>query len=671
MTTPVTRVLRFALLGLGLAVVGAVAWTLRQPGPPEPPASAGGEPKAVQSTRMGQFRYAQMKQGRESFVIEADSMTGQQQERVELQGVTLRFGYVANGEPATGSVTSQRASLETAKQRASFKGNVHVATSDGFELFSDSLFYNGERGIARTDDPARFQRGELSGSSTGLVYDAEEGRVVLKADALLRIQRADGPGTEIRGSRAVLLRNEGTLQFLDGASVTQGSDVLHSDRFILFFDEVDRSVVRARAVDGVELVSSGDQPLPGAAPQPGVEGTRRLRSGVFDMVFRPDGSLQEAFAGRDAELVAEPGPQGPRERRIARAKTLVFHFDEQGRATEVRGQKDSTLSLEPLGPNAPPPSVLACQGFAARLDPASGEVRSADFDEDVSLVQGSRRATSRQASYASKGSRLSFEGEPRLVDEAEGSELVARVIGVRTNGDITARQSVRHLLTGRSRGGAAFMGGDSVVATCELFQYDADSRTSRYADNALLRSGRDEVRGQEVRIEERADGKRVLTATGHVVSVMQPEQKAGEKPRLPEARPGAPVETHALQMVYEEARGQVHYTGGVSIRQGDIVTQSPEATVRLGEDGREVQSIVAGEPVQVTQGQRVATGRLGTYTPAQETMLLVGDEVLLKDPSQEVRGRSVTFHVGDESILVDGQEEMRPETILQQAPVKP
>ena len=672
MTPRGTRALRLGLLALALSVAGAVVWSLRQPGPRARARGPAAEAKPVQSTTMGEFRYQQLKEGRESFVIEAESMTGQQQEEVQLQGVTLRFNYNARGEPGTGAVTSDEATLQTAKQRASFKGNVKVTTADGFELTTDSLLYRGDRGIARTDAPAQFRRQELSGSSTGLLYDSEEGRVVLQKDALLRIHEEGKPDTEIRSDRAVLLRGEGSFQFLDGVTVTQGRDSLRADRFVLFFDEVDQYVNRARALDNVRIDSGGDQPLPGAAPLPGGGGKRHLRSGTFDMVFRRDRSLEDAIAGRDAELVVDPGPKGPPERRLVKAKTLIFHFDEQGRAKEIQGQKDSSLSLEDLGPRPAAPRVLSSQGFVAQIDPQSGEVRGAEFTDDVSLMQGAQRATSESATYSAKGSRISFEKNPRLLDEDQGSELVARVIGVKTNGDVTARQGVRHVLAGKSRAGVGFLGGeDSAVATCDLFQYDADTRTTRYKDGALLRSGRDEVRGQEVKIEEGSDGKRRLTATGHVVSVLQPREDATKKPAPKAARPAAPVETRALQMVYEEARSQVHYTGDVTIRQGDIESKSPEATIFLGPDGHEVQTIVAGEPIEVKQGDRMATGRRGTYTPAEEVMELVGDNVTLKDPAHEVRGRSLTFHVGDESVVVDGHEEMRPETrILRQGAVK-
>jgi lipopolysaccharide export system protein LptA len=77
---------------------------------------------------------------------------------------------------------------------------------------------------------------------------------------------------------------------------------------------------------------------------------------------------------------------------------------------------------------------------------------------------------------------------------------------------------------------------------------------------------------------------------------------------------------------------------------------------------------VAGSPVELTQGARVATGSSATYTPKDGTIVVVGDKVELRDPGQKVQGRSLTFFVGDDRILVDGREEMRTETVFRRTP---
>ena len=124
-------------------------------------------------------------------------------------------------------------------------------------------------------------------------------------------------------------------------------------------------------------------------------------------------------------------------------------------------------------------------------------------------------------------------------------------------------------------------------------------------------------------------------------------------------------------MVYDESKRTVVYKGDVVIRQGDIQTKSPEATLSLTADGTGIDRLVAGNPVDVRQGTRTASGARGTYTPRDETMLLEGEKVVLRDGPKEVKGRSLTFRVGDDSILVDGQQMVRTETVIRKEPPTP
>jgi lipopolysaccharide transport protein LptA len=130
------------------------------------------------------------------------------------------------------------------------------------------------------------------------------------------------------------------------------------------------------------------------------------------------------------------------------------------------------------------------------------------------------------------------------------------------------------------------------------------------------------------------------------------------------------VEVRAKDMVYEEAKQRVVYNGEVVIRQGDIRSKSPQATVNLTPDGSAVQTLVAGEPVEVEQGVRKGAGNRATYTPDKETVVLVGERVTLSDPTRQVEGRSLTFHVAEDRILVDGREEVRTESIFKRIPPK-
>src|SRR5262249_25739405 len=256
--------------------------------------------------------------------------------------------------------------------------------------------------------------------------------------------------------------------------------------------------------------------------------------------------------------------------------------------------------------------------------------------------------------------------DPVVIDEEQGTELRAQAIDIQTElGDIKAREDVHHVLRGKSAVRTGLLGSaeEPTVITSGTLDYTAKTKRARYERGTLLRSGKDEIRAGGITIEERPDGKRRLDATARVTTRMQPKgASAGQTP--------ATVEARAADMTYDEASNQIVYSGAVASRRGDLVPKSPRATRALNPDGGSIKTLEAGEPVEVQQAGRRATGTKGTYTPSTETMVLVGDNVMLSDPSGQVQGRSLTFHVGDERVLVDGREEIRTRMVIKQEPKK-
>jgi lipopolysaccharide transport protein LptA len=300
--------------------------------------------------------------------------------------------------------------------------------------------------------------------------------------------------------------------------------------------------------------------------------------------------------------------------------------------------------------------------------PETGEVRGITFRQDVVFEQGSRQARSERARYDGAERRLYLQGEPRLADREEGSRLSAKTIDLGTeSGDIAARGQVEHLLQAEGaarRGGLLGSGEGATRVSSRLFDYEARSRTAWYREKAVLTSGQDIVQAPDIRIHEEAVGRRRLTASGGVVSKLHPRAAADQPAQ-------APVDARAREMAYDEASQQLVYSGDVTLTQQDVVTVSPVATLTLTPDGSGLLSVVAGEPVEVRQGNRTAAGQRVTYNPSSQSMVLVGEKVVLRDPGREVSGRSLTFHLGDDRILIDGREEGRVETVFPKGPPKP
>jgi lipopolysaccharide export system protein LptA len=259
---------------------------------------------------------------------------------------------------------------------------------------------------------------------------------------------------------------------------------------------------------------------------------------------------------------------------------------------------------------------------------------------------------------------LSLKEAPELLDAAEGSRLSADAIDLNSNtGDIAARHDVRHVLEKKGGGGGLLSGGGQpVLVTARLLDYDGRTRVGVYKQEALLRAGKDEVRGGEIRLLEK-DGQRRLEASGAVVSRLNPKREGAAAPE--------PVEGRAREMVYDEAQRSLLYKGEAAVKQGLVSIRGPQDAIELTADGTDVKLMRAGEPVQVEQGERKAEGLRATFDPRAGTMSLVGEPVTLVDPRQRVQGRQVTFNLGDDRVVVEGQEQARTHTVIRSQPEPP
>jgi lipopolysaccharide transport protein LptA/LPS export ABC transporter protein LptC len=660
------RIVRGVIL-LGLLLVGvSIAWTYKRPGrsqAPSPGPSAEGTATPLATLPEGASRTQDLvlqnfKDGSSGWTLRAGEMVGKEGEEYRLRQVNLVFTYTAKGAKHQGTIVADEAVLTPTVEKGVFQGHVKLTTDDGAELATEQLVYRGDKKLAKSELPTAFKRGNLAGTSKGFEYHSEEGRLDLQADVVIHVTPPGRPPLDIQSASAQLVRGEaqGTAQFVGGVTVDQGGDRLTTDRFELDFGE-DNVVYRARAIEKVVLQTSS-----AATPGASAGGTRHLTCRKLDLWFRPDSSLEGATAVDDAVLTLTAAPKEPPERRRLASGVMTFKFDPAGRLQGLETLKGTTFTATPLPPNKAAARTLVCQRLTAEVDPETGEPKLAEFTKDVAFTQGKQKATGQRAYFDGAKSELFISESPQLVDGEQGSDLTAQgiLIGTRT-GDIGANEQVRHVIKNpkakKGEGGFLGHGEEPMLLTSRFLQYTAKTRVARYWEGALLRMGGDEVRAAELRLHDAGPAGRKLEAEGSVISSLQPRATAKD-------RPPAAVEARAAKMVYEEAKREVTYEGDVAIKQGDIQTRSPQARLLLSADGQKLEYLKAGNPVEVAQGQRKARGSEGTYTPADETMVLTGDKVVLRDPGQEVEGRSLTFRVGDETILVDGQEQVRTQTII-------
>jgi lipopolysaccharide transport protein LptA len=487
----------------------------------------------------------------------------------------------------------------------------------------------------------------------------------------LRIEREGGAPTVITSDRAEIRRQESAVRFSGKVRVSRGVETMESDQLNLEMSADFEKVDRAVAIEDV-VVRTGAETL-GAGKMPAAaEGSRVLRCRKLDTWFRENGQPRDATAVKNAELEIRPAAGGPPEIRRVTAHALTFRFDEEGRLAVLEGGPEGVLTAEPIAPPATrqKPATPAAglrrvksNAFTVKFDPEKGELATAVFTGEVEFSEPGRKAWAQNAALDDAKGTLLLSGSPRLVEEARESDLRADAIeiGTRTH-ELYARENVRHTVPIRSVPGGQPASGPSLFLS-RFLDYDSATKTARYRENALLRSGKDELRAPLIVVEEPAPGRRRLTASGGIASLMYPRPDPGAK------KPPLPVETHASEVVWEEEKSEALYKGDVLVKQGDMQSKSPAATVTMGAQGG-IEKVVAGNPVEVQPGTRRASGANGTYTPKNETLVLVGEKVVLEDPQQRTEGRFLTFRSGEDTILVDGREETRPESVFKREPPK-
>ncbi len=228
------------LLFIG-AIVVIVAAFIRARKHAPPPGFEQGPPvltKKVTSIMDG-YKYVKTENGRETLRLLAAKDVAYEDGRHELEKVDLTaFGKAEGGAGGRSlRVVADRGSYLRDQSQVTFMGNVKVTSSDGLEVMTETMTYEQQSEIARTNAPVRFRRGDISGASVGATLNAKERNLLLPQNPHIISADSDpnkkgGQPVEIRGGRAFYAEKDGTLKFEGAVNVTQGERLARADMVI-------------------------------------------------------------------------------------------------------------------------------------------------------------------------------------------------------------------------------------------------------------------------------------------------------------------------------------------------------------------------------------------------------------------------------------------------------
>ncbi len=147
-----------------------------------------------------------------------------------------------------------------------------------------------------------------------------------------------------------------------------------------------------------------------------------------------------------------------------------------------------------------------------------------------------------------------------------------------------------------------------------------------------------------------------ILSTGEVKSIFPHKPKDEEN----EER----VEVSSDKMTYHPEQNLIFYEKRSSLKVKDIDLRAQSVSVYLSEQEGDMERIIAREKVIIVQNLGEGRGEEAIYDPDKESVVLLGNPVLIDKDRGVTRGDKLTFYLADDRILVENKARERSATVI-------
>ena len=254
----ITRLLAFALLASGIALVGVSYYKLRNNEKFKPRSEKPELSKQVTGVVEG-YEQRVTKNDRLYLLVKASKDTTFSDGHHELENVSMQV-FPPEGE-VPDQISAAHAVYIPDSNVLSFSGNVRIETKDKLKVATESLSFDQNSGVAHTDAAVTFERENVSGKSTGAMIEQKAKRLELKKDVEITVRPQLAAATTakqpsrarpvlIKSARGVFEQEALKLTFSGGATFEQERDILSGENLYAFLNQqkrLERAEVRGNA----------------------------------------------------------------------------------------------------------------------------------------------------------------------------------------------------------------------------------------------------------------------------------------------------------------------------------------------------------------------------------------------------------------------------------------
>lgn len=559
-----------------------------------------------------------------------------------LEGVSLTL-YRENG--LTYELSCPQAQFNSETKEAEAKGGVQLTSSDGVNITTAQIHYDGNR--LTNDIPVQFTIDRWKGDAGSLDMDvqAETLHLAKNLTATMTPAAPAEPPMTIRSADGVFRRGANDVTFTRNVVMTRGADSVAADRITGRFTQDRKKIVGMDGDGHVQMVMSG---APAAGETLG--GRKTIDCDRFFSEVAADGQISAINA------VSEPGMShavldGPPKRDIV-AKTFRVALADRA----VSGLKaDGQVVMKELGQ---PPREVQADHVTVAFDPARHHASSAFLEGFVKYHDPRTSASAVRANYDITNDIVVLTAEPGFdpTVTTDGNVLKAKQIEfspkagtAKATGDVIAQLV--------SKGGASadstniFPAGRAVFVNSDMLTMRNSTKLAVFTGNVRAWQDINTMFAQELQVQGNGQ---IVTAKGNVRTNLY---NLGSEQRK------TPIMSRSDQLVARRNDRRMELTGEVKI-DDETRTMTSERATFFFDANRKLEHIEAETKVVMVDQptSRRLTGDKASYFVARKMVYVSGKPATAASPTESLSTGEIEYDLARnhvQAVSPGGQTEIR------------
>jgi len=550
-----------------------------------------------------------------------------------LEGVSMTI-YRQTG--LTYELVCPEAQFNSQTKEADAKGGVKVTSSDGVEITTAQIHFDGNHLTNHIPVQFKVDRWTGNGGALDLDVQAESVHLFEKMDATMHpVDPGQSPMT-LKADDGMFRRKDNVADFTKNVVLTRDADRLAADHMSAHLGQ-DRKTLSALTGEGkpVNIVLEDGSPLAGALPAKGSDtGRKEITCDRFWSELGPNGQINAIVASGDtapAHAVIDGPP-----RRDLTARLLRAGLNNKV-VTDVKA--DNQVVMKELGEI---PRDLTAEHVIVYFDGASHRATNAVIDGNFHYKDPRNDARAERANYNVLEDRVVLTASPGFdpVVVTDGNIVKAKTIEFSPKaGTARATTSVIAQLTSKQNGPSA--DSTNVFPASKPVFVNSDSLTMRQSDKLAVFSGHvrawqdtNTIFAEEMQAIGAGDQ---ITAHGDVRTILY------NTPTDKGARP-TPMRSRSDDLVAHKNDRRIDLTGSVTLDDDQRHMQGDKAAFFFDAQ-HHIERVEADGHVVVTEpaAQRKGTGDKMTYLVPKHMIYVSGNPATMTAPTGTVQGQRIAL----------------------------